>query len=102
MTAIFSRALGKSNEFDSVQRYVFNKNKNELQTYLRRIDGFGFVKHQRFMERPGSGKPLLCTSFFLQALAKGLSCSITCLRGERAQEVGGEHIHQLNKMCFPI
>ena len=53
------------------------------------------------MGRPGSGKTLLCTILFLKAVAKGLNCSITCLSGERAQQLGGEHIHKMFKFRVP-
>ena len=66
------------------------KFKKELQHYLHRNNGF--VK-QLFLGRPGSGKTLLCTMLFLQAVPKGLNCSITCLSGERAQ------LEQIYKKC---
>ena len=57
----------------------------------------GFVKHQMFLGRPGSGKTLVCTKVLLKALARGLNCSVTCLSGERAQQLGGEHVHKMFK-----
>ena len=89
------RAPGQSDESYEFQCTVFDKVKRELENYIHRNNGF--VKHQLFMGRPGSGKTLLCTMLFMQAIAKGLNCSITCLSGERAQELGGEHIHKMFK-----
>ena len=89
------RADGQSNDSFDFQCRVFQKVQKELDDYIHRNEGF--VKHQLFMGRPGSGKTLLCTLLFLKAVAKGLNCSITCLSGERAQQLGGEHIHKMIK-----
>ena len=34
---------------------------------------------------------------FLQAVAKSLNCAMKCLSGERAQQLGGEHVNKLFK-----
>ena len=54
----------------------------------------GFVRHQLFLGRPGSEKNVLFTMLFSKAVAKGLNCTITCLSGERAQQLGGEHVQK--------
>ena len=60
----------------------------------------GFVKHQMFLGRPGSGKTRVCTMVLWKALARGLNFSITWVKGERAQQLGGEHVHKMFK--FPL
>ena len=100
----FPRAVGQSDESYLFQQHVFDKCLEKLENFVHGIQGF--VRHQLFLGRPGSGKTLVCTMLFLKAVAKGLNCSITCLSGERAQQLGGEHVHKMfkfrvNKMKIP-
>ena len=91
----FPRATGQSDESFSFQTHVFDDCQKKLRSYIHGNEGF--VKHQMCLGRPGSGKTLICTMLFLKAVAKGLNCSITCLSGERAQQLGGEHVHKMFK-----
>ena len=95
LEALKSAISAQSNESYEFQCTVFKKVKKGLQHYLHR--NYGFVKHQLFMRRPGSGETLLCTMLFSQAVPKGLNCSIMCLSGERAKQLRGEHIHEMIK-----
>ena len=101
---LFPRADGQSNDSYEFQQHVFKRCLMRLDSFMR--GNQGFVKHQLFLGRPGSGKTLVCTMLFLKAVARGLNCSITCLSGERAQQLGGEHVHKMfkfrvNKMQVP-
>ena len=91
----FPRAEGQSEDSYMFQQQVFDVCSERLDTYVNGSQGF--VKHQMFLGRPGSGKTLVCTMLFIKAVSKGLNCSITCLSGERAQQLGGEHIHKMFK-----
>ena len=91
----FPRAPGQSDESNTFQQRVFNGCIQKLTNFIETKDGF--IKHQLFLGRPGSGKTLICTMIYLEAVAKGLNCAITCLSGERAQQLGGEHVHKLFK-----
>ena len=73
------------------QQRVYDICSERLDTFV--FGNQGFVKHQMFLGRLGSGKTML----FIKAVSKGLNCSITCLNGERAQQLGGEHIHKMFK-----
>ena len=91
----FPRADGQSDISYNFQKKVFNYCLQKLKCYINRTDGF--VRHQFFLGRPGSGKTLVCIMVYLHAVAKGLNCAITCLSGERAQQLGGEHVHKMFK-----
>ena len=90
----FPRASGQSDAYN-FQKQVYDICIQKLEKHIQTTNGF--VKHQMFMGRPGSGKTLVCTLIFLKAVAKGLNCAITCLSGERAQQLGGEHVHKIFK-----
>ena len=90
----FSRASGRSENSYNFEQRVFESCLQKLDNYIQATDGF--VKHQMFLGRSGS-KTLVCTLIFLRAIAKGLNCAITCLSGERAQQLGGEHVHKMFK-----
>ena len=94
-TCNFPRAVGQSDESLEFQKRVFNNCLIKLEEFINGSQGF--VKHQSFLGRPGSGKTLVCTMLFMRAIAKGLNGSITCLSGERAQQLGGEHVHKMFK-----
>ena len=94
-TLNFPRAVGQSDESLEFQKRVYNNCLNKLEEFINGKQGF--VKHQSFLGRPGSGKTLVCTMLFLRAIARGLNGSITCLSGERAQQLGGEHVHKMFK-----
>ena len=94
-TFSFPRADGQSDESYAFQQHVLNKSLASLESFMH--GNVGFVKHQLCLGRPGSGKTLVCTMLFMEAIARGLNCSITCLSGERAQQLGGEHVHKMFK-----
>jgi hypothetical protein len=49
---------------------------------------------------PGAGKTTCLFSILLYSMCQGLSVILTALLAERAQELGGIHIHEL--FCFPV
>ncbi|XP_047741131.1 uncharacterized protein LOC125179393 [Hyalella azteca] len=76
-----------------------------LQKLTSTIDSFSnvgtaFVKFPLLIGPPGAGKTYLLMLAALYALSKGLRTITTALTAERAQVLGGEHLHML--FCLPV
>ena len=86
-------------------RTSYQKQVETLQVVINELNEFAcgsntFVRHQLVVGRPGSGKTSVLLVALAFALSKGLVCATTCLSGERAQSLGGDHLHYL--ACFPV
>jgi hypothetical protein len=89
---------GQSRSSKAEQRLCLGMLKSAIQSFSN--IGSSFVKFPLLCGPPGAGKTYLLMLAALFCLSKGLNTIITAITAERAQVLGGEHLHML--FCLPV